>query len=212
MEDVGKIWQARAQGLAEIIHVVVLRIGPGQDSGVRSCSQRDVSVGPGKHDTLLRQGIQMRGKTAPGAQKSHAVGASGVQSDQDHVGWRGRSGKADARRQQDEEQPTAEEPHKKRALILAAILSDGKPWGYWFSSCRSCFDNFSIRLRVCCKSFDRIPFLSCSISGGTPAASFAISSACAWRWTTSRFRAGAGGGPCFQKSGLRPGGIGRGPS
>ena len=137
MQNVGQVRQARGERHSEVVYVAVLRIGSGQNGRVRCSGERNVRVGAGKSGSVLGQGVEVRGQATSRTEKSDAVGASGVEGDEDDVGV-GRCGRkrmrrsfgnyarflSEARRlgrtpsgqgqQQDPEK--AKEPHKKKGV------------------------------------------------------------------------------------------------
>ena len=66
--------------------MVKLRISPGKNGRVRGRGERNVRISVGENHSLLRHRIQVRSQSAFRSEKSHAIGASGVQRDQDDVG------------------------------------------------------------------------------------------------------------------------------
>src|SRR5713226_7124777 len=62
-----------------------LRIGPGQQSGVRRRGQRNLRIRSRKHHALLGQRIKVGCQATLGAKKPHAIGPRRVEGDQDDV-------------------------------------------------------------------------------------------------------------------------------
>src|SRR5437867_2560444 len=71
--------------MPEIRDCVELRVGSGEDRGVGNRSQWSLGKCVLKDDSLSSQSIEMRRKPELGAEKSHAIGTGGIDSDQNDV-------------------------------------------------------------------------------------------------------------------------------
>ncbi len=73
-----------------------------------------------EHHAVTRQGIQLRRQTKLGAEKAHAVGTNGVESDEDNVGLA--CGGRCERGEQNEEAKHASAPHKRKRSLHCSRL------------------------------------------------------------------------------------------
>src|SRR6266404_5156598 len=102
--------------------MVELRICASQDGRMRRGCYGHVRISMSERDAVLRQGIEIRREPALRAEKSHAVGAGGIEGDEDDVGagsdgkagrWIGGNSRTDANNYRN--QPPGE-PHKKKGV------------------------------------------------------------------------------------------------
>ena len=119
MQDVRQIGKTRRKGDAEVVHMIVLRIGSREDARVRRSRKRHMRVSTGEHDTLLRHCIQIGSKPPGRAEKPHAVGTGSIERDDDDIGMencacsRKRQGTEEKR---EESHPGAPTRHKEGSL------------------------------------------------------------------------------------------------
>ncbi len=90
-QDFRSIGQLLRQRDLEIGYLVELRVGSGENGGVRWRSQRDLRISAGENHGLACQRVQVWRQTALRAEEPHAVGANRVQSNKDDVGRHFRS-------------------------------------------------------------------------------------------------------------------------
>jgi hypothetical protein len=95
VKKVGKVREPRGKRDSEIIHVVELWVGAGEDGSVRRRGQRDMRKGVREHDALEGDGVQIRGESALRAEKPHAIGTGCVESNKDDVGTLNGRGEAE---------------------------------------------------------------------------------------------------------------------
>ena len=86
MEEVGQIGEVLAQWRAQVLDMVVLRIGSRQQDGVRWSGQRNLRVRSREDHALACQRIEIRCQAALRSKKTHAIGPGRVERDQDDVG------------------------------------------------------------------------------------------------------------------------------
>ncbi len=91
VQDIRQIGEIRSQRLSHVAHMVVLGIRTGEDVRVRRRGQGHLCVGTRKDHALSCQGIEIRSQAAGRAQKTHAIGTSRIQRDENNVGPRGNS-------------------------------------------------------------------------------------------------------------------------
>jgi hypothetical protein len=73
------------EGNAEVVHAMGLRIGAAQDRRVRDRGDRRLGIGLLEDGALAGQRIELRGQATRRAQEPHAIGARGVEGDEDDV-------------------------------------------------------------------------------------------------------------------------------
>ena len=85
VEDVRQKRESLGERIPHVLHVIELRIGSGEDGGVRGSSQGNLGVGTRKDHRVSRQCIQTRRKPTLGSEEAHAISAGGVECDQHYV-------------------------------------------------------------------------------------------------------------------------------
>src|SRR5713226_9147124 len=98
--------------MAEIGDRVELGISPGENSGMGNRRQRRLGISFLEHDTLAGQRVQIRRKTFLATQETHAIGARGVDRDEDDI-WRFRPDKR-ACTQHDQQEKKAGTTHMSK--------------------------------------------------------------------------------------------------
>ena len=88
MQDLGSIGHILGQSRLKIEHAMKLRVGAGENAGVRGRRQWRLRISAGEHCGLLRQRVEIGRETTVGTKKAHSVGAGGVKRDEENVGRR----------------------------------------------------------------------------------------------------------------------------
>ena len=83
VRQVGKRWGESGTELGDLMG---LRIGAGQQRGVRNHGQRGLGIGALEGQRLFGEGIE-GGRFRVSAEKAHAIGAGGIEGDEDDVGF-----------------------------------------------------------------------------------------------------------------------------
>src|SRR3954454_3747651 len=84
-KEVGGIRQIVGKRNSEVVHLVELRIGAGENRSVRGRSQWYLGVGAREYDRLASQNVEVRSQPTCGTKESHPVGTNRVQSNQNHI-------------------------------------------------------------------------------------------------------------------------------
>ena len=100
LQHVREVKQRRRQRATDRAHGGALGVGSREDGRVRNHAAGRLGVGMLEDDALPGETIEVGGESAFGAEKSHPVGAGGVESDQDEVGFGCGCGEGEAKQDQ----------------------------------------------------------------------------------------------------------------
>ena len=109
-EEVGEVRDRRRQGRSEIVHPVGRREGASENRRVRDGRDRRLCVRAREDNRFARQPVERRCQTARRSEEAHAVGARGIEGNEDDVWAASRHGKS-AHGKRANPQQTPEKPH-----------------------------------------------------------------------------------------------------
>ena len=114
LQNFRNVWQQGWQRMTEISDGVELRIGTRKDGGVGNRRQRRLGISLFEYDPLAGDLIQIRRKAFLGTEEPHAIGAGGVDCNEDDVGCFGAGKGGNAGNEGQEKQRQTE--HGNRAV------------------------------------------------------------------------------------------------
>src|SRR5580704_11998231 len=112
-----------------------LRICSGKNGGVGCGCKRSLRVGAGEDRRLAGQFIQIRSQPAFRAEEAHAVGARGIERDEDDVGMLASRGSC-LRRRESESRSQSKKQRNKQRTTSSMARELHIPSGPFFEMCR----------------------------------------------------------------------------